>query len=128
MFLTLLAVTFGIAAVVSVIVARLFDRPLRQILSRLVQEELSVAWHRYIIFAIYVVGIGGGVRVASLQKYIYPAPDARPALTLNADRWTLEIFETIMGTLQSVAWMLLVFFLFALIAYVVVRGLEARKG
>jgi hypothetical protein len=41
MFLTLLAVTFGIAAVVSVIVARLFDRPLRQILSRLVQEELS---------------------------------------------------------------------------------------
>jgi hypothetical protein len=33
-----------------------------------------------------------------------------------------------MGTLQSVAWMLLVFFLFALIAYVVVRGLEARRG
>ena len=56
MFLTLLAVTFGIAAVVSVIVARLFDRPLRQILSRLVQEDLSAAWHRYIIFAIYVVG------------------------------------------------------------------------
>ena len=128
MFLTLLAVTFGIAAVVSVIVARLFDRPLRQILSRLVQEELSTAWHRYLIFAIYVVGIGGGVRVTSLQKYILPSADAGPAVTLNADRWTLEIYQTIMGTLQSVAWMLLVFFLFALIAYVVVRGLEARKG
>ena len=128
MFLTLLAVTFGIAALVSIIVARLFDRPLRQILARLVQEDLSSAWHRYIIFAIYVVGIGGGVRVASLQKYLMPAAAGGSVVTLNADRWTLEIFETIMGTLQSVAWMLLVFFLFALIAYVVVRGLEARKG
>ena len=128
MFLTLLAVTFAIAALVSVIVARLFDRPLRQILARLVPEELSSAWHRYLIFAIYVVGLGGGVRVASLQRYIYPPAGAGLPLTLNADRWTLEIYDTVMGTLQSVAWMLLVFFLFALIAYVVVRGLEGRKG
>jgi hypothetical protein len=128
MFLTLLAVTFGIAALVSSVVARLFDRPLRQILSRLVQEELSAAWHRYLIFAIYVVGIGGGVRVASLQKYIMPSADAGPSVTLNPDRWTLEIYQTIMGTLQSVAGMLLVFFVFALIAYVVVRGLETRKA
>ena len=128
MFLTLLAVTFAVAVLVSGVVAKLFDRPLRQILSRLVQEDLSTAWHRYLIFAIYVVGIGGGVRVASLQRYIYPAADKGPALLLNADRWTLEIFETVMGALQSVAWMLLVVFLFALVAYVVVRGLEVRRG
>jgi hypothetical protein len=49
-------------------------------------------------------------------------------LTLNADRWTLEVYRTVIGTLQSVAWMLLVFFAFALIAYVVVRGLELRHA
>jgi hypothetical protein len=123
-FLTLLAVTFGIAALVSALVARLFDRPLRQILARLVDPDLSGAWHRYIIFAIYVVGIAGGVRIQSLQRYI---SDAGPSVALTADRWTLEVYQTAIGTLQSVAWMLLVFFVFALLAYVVVRGLEARR-
>lgn len=128
MFLTLLLVTFLIAALVSFIVARLFDRPLRQILGRLVAEDLSAAWHRYIVFAIYVVGISGGVRVWSLEQYILPRdPNAAP-LALTRERWTLEVYRTIIGTLQSAAWMLLVFFVFALIAYVVVRGLEMRHA
>ncbi len=45
---------------------------------------------------------------------------------LTADRWTFEVFRTIIGTLQSLTRLLLVFFVFALIAYVVVRGLELR--
>jgi hypothetical protein len=46
---------------------------------------------------------------------------------LDADRWTLEVYRTIIGTLQSIAWMLLVFFVAALIAYVVMRGFELRR-
>jgi hypothetical protein len=128
MFLTLLVVTFFIAALVSFVVARLFDRSLRQILGKLVAEDLSNAWHRYIVFAIYVVGISGGVRIWSLEQYIMPRERNAAPLTLNADRWTLEVYRTVIGTLQSVAWMLLVFFAFALIAYVVVRGLELRHA
>ena len=59
MFLTLLLVTFVIAPLVSFLVARLFERPIRQILGRLVPEDLTGAWHRYLTFAIYVVGISG---------------------------------------------------------------------
>jgi len=128
MFLTLLLVTFVIAAIVSFVVARLFDRPLRQVLGRLVADDLSAAWHRYIVFAIYVVGISGGVRVWSLEQYILPRERNAAPLALTPERWTLEVYRTILGTLQSVAWMLLVFFLFALIAYVVVRGLEMRHA
>jgi hypothetical protein len=128
MFLTLLLVTFVIAALVSFAVVRLFDRPLRQILGRLVAEDLSEAWHRYIVFAIYVVGISGGVRVWSLEQYILPRERDAAPLVLTPERWTLEVYRTIIGTLQSAAWMLLVFFVFALIAYVVVRGLELRNA
>jgi hypothetical protein len=42
-FLTLLLVTFIIALLVSFLVARLFDGPIRQILARLVPEDLSGA-------------------------------------------------------------------------------------
>lgn len=127
MFLTLLAVTFTIAVLCSFVVARLFDKPTGAILSRVVAEELSSAWHRYIKFAIYVVGVSGGVRIWELEKYITPRTKDVEMPVLNMDRWVLEVYRTIIATLQSVAWMLLIFFLFALIAYVVVRGFELRR-
>ena len=51
---------------------------------------------------------------------------ARPDDTFETLKDKVEV-ATIIGTLQSVAWMLLVFFLFALIAFVIVKGLESRK-
>jgi len=128
MFVTLLLVTFVIALVVSFIVARIFDRPLRQILGRLIAEELSGAWHRYIVFAVYVVGISGGVRIWNLEQYILPRSNDQPPLVLDANRWTLEVYRTVIGTLQSIAWLLLVFFVFALLAYVIMRGMELRHA
>jgi hypothetical protein len=126
MFIQLLIVTFLIAAVTSALPALLFSSPVKKILSRLVPDELAPSWSRYITFAIYVVGISGGVRVWDVEKYISPDKDGQ-ILILNHDRWVIEIYKTIIGSLQSVAWMLLIFFLFALIAYVVVRGFELRR-
>lgn len=127
MFITLLVVTFVIAVVVSFLVVVLFRRSITAILDRIVAEDISGAWSRYLAFAIFVVGVSGGVRVWDLEKYITPRPEEAQAIVLNAERWTLEIYRTVIGTLQSVAWLLLVFFVFALIAYVIVRGLEARQ-
>lgn len=139
MFLSLLAVTFGIALGVSFLVARLFDRPVRNILARVIADEIHLAWVKYIQFAIYVVGISGGVRIWQLERYITPPehvgqpphlqpPEAEPGvLTLTAERWVLEVYRTIIETMQSVAWMLMVFFVFALIAYVIVRVFELKQ-
>lgn len=127
MFLTLLLVTFVVALATSTLVAALFNRPVKTILDRLVSDELGATWKRYILFAIYVVGISGGVRVWELERYITPRTRDEAPIILNSDRWVLEIYKTVVGTLQSVAWMLLVFFLFALLAYVVVRGFELRR-
>jgi hypothetical protein len=128
MFLTLLLVTFLIALATSTLVALLFNRPVQKILDRLVSEDLGATWKRYILFAIYVVGISGGVRVWELERYITPRSRDEAPIILNSDRWVLEVYKTVVGTLQSVAWMLLVFFLFALLAYVVVRGFELRRA
>jgi len=127
MFLTLLVVTFLIAIATSALVASLFSRPVKRVLDRLVSDDLGSTWRRYIIFAVYVVGISGGVRVWDLERYITPRTKDDLPIALNSDRWVLEVYKTIVGTLQSIAWMLLVFFLFALLAYVVVRGFELRR-
>ena len=139
MFITLLLVTFLIALGVSALVAHLFKGPIAGIVQRIIAEEISSAWVRYMRFAIYVVGISKGVRVWELERYITPRPLAQPglreggsgeafALALTTERWILEVYRTIIETLQGIAWMLLVFFVFALLAYVAVRLLEARKS
>ncbi|WP_312518672.1 hypothetical protein, partial [Stutzerimonas nitrititolerans] len=124
MFIWLLVVTLAVSAMVCFIATRFFDKPIGSILTRLVSEELSFAWHRYITFAIYVVGISGGGRIWALERYITPNTEEASVVQLNAARWTLEVYRTIVETLQGIAWMLLVFFIFALIAYVIVRGFE----
>jgi len=127
MFLLLLLINFVLAAAVSWLIARLFRSPVEKILHRLIPEEISGAWSRYLTFAIYVVGLSGGVRVWDLQKYVTPKTEGGAVLALTSDRWVLELYSTIIGTLQSVAWMLLVFFLIALVSYVIVKGQEAKR-
>lgn len=129
MFIILLLVTFIISFIVCSIIVRIFNRPLDSILNRLIEESISSAWLKYLKFAIYVVGISSGVRIWQLERYITPASgDRGEIIVLNSDRWILEVYRTIIGTLQGVAWLLLVFFVFALIAYVTVRAIEIKKG
>lgn len=127
MFITLLVVTLVIAILTSLAVAWLFRGAIRTILARIVSAELGTAWHRYLDFAIAVVGTSGGVRIWELEKYITPRAKDVTTVVLTADRWVLEVYRTLIGTLQSCAWLLLVFFVAALIAYVIVRGFELRR-
>ncbi len=94
----------------------------------IVPKEISRAWLKYIKFAIYIVGISGGVRVRDLERYITAQISGRDPIPLTLERWTLEIYRTLIGSLQSIAWMLLVFFVFTLIAYVIIRIAERRKN
>lgn len=129
MFFTLLIVTFGIAFGVSVLVAKAFTSPIDQILRRIIADEVSLAWLKYLKFAILVVGVSAGARIHDIEKYITPSQwqkDAR-IVELTGERWILELYRTVIETLQGIAWMLLVFFIFALIAYVIVRFSELRE-
>lgn len=128
MFITLLAVTFGIALAVAAAVARFFARPIERILGRIIADDVSSAWATYLRFAIFVVGVSSGVRVWELERYITPhRPDVPEALVLTTERWVLELYRTVIGALQGVAWLLLAFFVVALVAYVIIRLGEARR-
>jgi hypothetical protein len=126
MFFSLLGVTLFVAVLVATITVRFFSGPVKAILTRVVSDEFVSARHRYIVFAAYVVGISGGVSLYKLEQYVNaPHKDAR-VLELTTETWTLEVYRTIIQTLQSIAWMLLVVFVVALIAFVIVRVFETR--
>ena len=127
MFLTLLLVTFIIAVVVAAIVARMFNSPINRILQRIIPDEISAAWARYLMFAIYVVGISGGVRIWELDRHITGQYQNAEILQLTTERWVLEVYRTIIGTLQSCVCLRLIFFVVALLAYVIVRVFELLR-
>ncbi len=128
MVVTLLVSTFVIAFAVASVVVFLFNKPIDGILKRVVPAEISYAWTRYLRFAIYVVGIGGGVQVWSFEKYLTLQEPYKEIVQLTSDRWMLEIYETVIGALQGAAMVLLVFFIFALIAVMIVRIFETRAA
>lgn len=130
MFILLLLVTLLISISISFAVMKVFTKPINAILYRIIADAISAAWLKYLKFAILVVGVSSGVRVREFEKYISPSrwdKDAK-VVEFTTQRWVLELYQTAIETLQGIAWMLLVFFMFALVAYVIVRIAETKIG
>lgn len=132
MFLLLLVTTLGVALFTSAIVVFFFKKPIRQILDRIIGEEIAQGWQRFLLFAVYVVGVSSGVQIWKLEQYVHPqptGPEGRSVtLTLDTPSMALEVYRTIIQVLQGIAWALLVFFVVALIAFAITRRAETRRG
>ena len=93
-----------------------------------VDPVVRSGFEKYIRFAIVVVGISNGTRVKAFQEYISAAEWNKPALqaALTQEFWTLELYRTVMGTLEGVAGLLLLCIFLALIAPAVLRMLNVE--
>jgi hypothetical protein len=130
MFYTLLLVTFALSAIVSAITAKIFTKPSHAILKRIIQDDIHSSWLTYLKFTLYVVGISSGVRINEIEKYIKPRDYKNEGniLELTSERWTLEVYRTVIEALQGLAWVLLVFFAVALLAFMVMRIVDIVKN
>ena len=61
-------------------------RPDEIILASVVDEALAGAWHRYLNFAVSVVGASGGVSIRELEKHITPRGQEALPIVLKLDR------------------------------------------
>lgn len=126
-FLLLLVVTLAIAVIVSGLVIFFFRKSVDKIFMRLIGEEIAVAWKKFLIFALFVVGVSSGVSIWKLERFIMPETEGVTRPVLTAEFWGLEIYRTIIQTLGGMAWALLIFFLVALVAFVIVKKKEAKS-
>ena len=125
MFYAILAVTLTVSLLTSILVVRFFNGAVKKILARVVGEDLAEAWGKYMSFTIVVVGVSGGVRISDLERFV---PNGREAgLELTGVRWTIQIYRAAMDTLSQIAWVMLLFFLCTMVAYVIMRATEAWR-
>ena len=120
-FLLLLLVTLTIAVVVSLLVIHAFKESIDKIFSKIIGDELAQAWRKFLTFALFVVGVSSGVNIWKLERFIAPETEISPRPVLTAEFWGLEIYRTIIETLGGMAWALLIFFVVALIAFVIAK-------
>lgn len=116
----------ALSVAVSAVVVAMFGKAMDDILRRIIGDDMSSGWSKYMRFAVYVVGISGGVRIWELERFIGPVPEGVRAPELTGERFVLELYRSVVGSLQSIAWVLLFFFLVTLVAFVFVRFLESR--
>ena len=132
MFFLLLVLTLVIALATAGIVVAFFRRPIREILNRIIGEDIAAGWQRFLVFAIFVVGVSSGVQIWKLEQYLHPQVagprGAAPLPPLDGPSLALELYRTVISVLQGVAWALLVFFVVALVAFAITRRREAPRG
>ena len=127
-FILLLTVSLLVAVIVTTIVVLFFRKHVDKILGRIIQDEISIAWGKFITFALYVIGISSGVNVWRLEKIVAPEGEGIIKPVLNAEYWGLTIYRTIIDTLGGMAWALFLFFVVALIAFVIVKRGETKRA
>lgn len=128
MFFALLLVIIAVALATSLASARFFDSAVEKILVRILGEDLTHAWRKYVYFAILASGLSGGVHQWDLEKYLPSSPGKGGApLALTPARWAMELFNTLTETLHSIALIMLLFFICSMMAYVVAKTLAFRK-
>ena len=122
-------ISFVTAGLVSFCVASVCEKPLSIFIRRIIQNETSHTFTRYVRYATYLVGISHGVTVNPLSSELR-------AHILKHDfihhvsnypewwMWLIWIPTPIMQSLTAIASMYLVFFIFGLIAYITVKVRE----
>lgn len=133
-FLFLISI-FIVSVIISWIIAKAFNSPIKKILEKIINDPISDAWRKYLVFAIYITGISSGVRIWEIERYFgvsefldESGKMIQKSISLTPERWTLEILRTIIEALQGISVMLLVFFIFALIAFVIMKAIESKHS
>lgn len=129
MFYLLIIGNFILVLAVSLLVMKVFSKSVDRILQRIIKDDISLEWSKYIKFSALVVGISSGMPTYSLSQYL-PNENVEKfkPLVLTTERMVLEIYQTVIETLQGMAYAYCLFFVIALLAYVVIKRGEIKNG
>jgi hypothetical protein len=123
MVLALFGVSLVLAFAISAIVAWASKDVIEGILHRFLADKIGTAISKYLRFAIVIAGISDGTRAGILRDFIYTPSINRDALSaqLTQEFWALELYRTVIGSLEGILRLMLIFSLGTIVAIVLIR-------
>jgi hypothetical protein len=122
----ILAFSFVSAIVIAACVVTFFSTSIDAALARVIPEEMTPAWSRYVKFALFVVTFAGGMRLSELEAFLTMRTPAGPPLA--AGHGLLEVFKSITGSLIAASGTLLGFFAVTLAVYASMRFYQSHRA
>lgn len=120
MFVVLFLGTFVLALALAATIAWASKELIVGILRHFFASHISVAFGKYLQLAIILVGVTAGTRVHALQEYISAPEINKPGMLaqLTQEFWVMELYRTVVGTLEAILWLLLLFALVIVLAVI----------
>ena len=115
-------VSFVTAGLVSFCVASVCEKPISILMRRIIQNETSRMFTKYVRYTTYLVGISHGVRIHPIGFEI--VTHFSEERNLDYQLLLMWIQMVIMQSLTAIALMYLAFFILGLIAYISIKARE----
>lgn len=124
-------VSFVTAGLVSFCVASVCEKPISILIRRIIQNDTSCMFTRYVRYATYLVGISHGVNVNPLSSELAVHILERISIDRVSNypewwMWMSSLQTVIMQPLTAIAYMYLALFVLGLMAYITVKVREQQ--
>lgn len=113
MFVTLLLANLAASLLVCLAAVLIFRLPLAKVLKDRFSEDAAAVWMKFILFTVFVIGISVGTRIWEIERYAEP----QRSVTISQNLLALEVYKTVIATMQVSAVLLFVLLTVVGLAY-----------
>ena len=113
MFITLLLANLAASFLVCLVTVLIFYFPVARAFKSRFTEATASLWMKFILFAIFVIGMSVGTRIWDIERYA----DSQTGVVISQDLLALEVYKTVIATMQVSAVLLFVLLAMVGLAY-----------
>jgi|SRR3989344_2483244 len=130
LFLSLFAVTFGVATAIAFVVEKM-TRPLVFHILSGISGDMAVSWQKLISLAMYTMAITWSASATRITYYLYETKNydgTTNKVAFDKARAAMEIYESILDAMEGAMGILILFFIVTVIATAIMRGQQRRAA
>jgi len=123
MFYLLLFSSLITGILVTFITIKIFRGTIKSLIQKIIELDIYEEWLKYITFVMYIIGVSSTFKINELVKY---SDSYFQQNIFQVEKLVLNLVGTTINVLQSLAWILFLFYI-ALLVIIVIFKISANR-
>ncbi|HOJ37927.1 MAG TPA: hypothetical protein PLI27_02305 [Ignavibacteriales bacterium] len=123
MFYLLLFSSLITGILVTFITIKIFRGTIKSLIQKIIELDIYEEWLKYITFVMYIIGVSSTFKINELAKY---SDSYFQQNIFQVEKLVLNLVGTTINVLQSLAWILFLFYI-ALLVIIVIFKISANR-